>query len=292
MTEFTGINLAELPFPGAVESLDFETIFSAMLADLQARDANFSALVESDPAYKILEVAAYRELLVRQRVNDGIKAVMLAYSTGSNLDQLGALFGVVRQTVTPEDNSTIPPTPAVMESDDRFRSRVQISLEGFSTAGPVGAYVFHTLDASPNVKDVSVVSPAPGVVDVYILSTDGDGTASDDLLNTVDARLNADEIRPLTDQVTIKRPTITSFNITATLHFSDGPDSQIVKDLATAAINQFIEDHKQIGGVIAISGIMAGLHQAGVDRVELVEPTGDIVLSNTESAHCAAITIT
>jgi len=292
MTEFTGINLAELPFPGAVESLDFETIFSAMLADLQARDANFSALVESDPAYKILEVAAYRELLVRQRVNDGIKSVMLAYSTGSNLDQLGALFGVARQTVTQADDTTIPPTPAVMEADERFRSRLQISLEGFSTAGPVGAYVFHALDASPDVKDVSVVSPSPGEVDVYILSTDSDGVASDELLNTVDARLNADEIRPLTDQVTIKRPIVSNFTVQATLYFSDGPDSQIVRGLAEDAINQFIEDHKQIGGVIALSGIMAALHQAGVDRVELVAPTADIVLSNTESAHCAAITIT
>ena len=75
---FTAVDLSRLVAPTVVETLDFETIFAAMLADLQARDSAFSALVESDPAYKILEVAAYRELLIRQRVNDAGRAVMLA----------------------------------------------------------------------------------------------------------------------------------------------------------------------------------------------------------------------
>lgn len=64
---FTAVDLSQLPAPSVVETLDFETILQAMLDDLLARDPDFSALVESDPAYKILEVAAYRELLLRQR---------------------------------------------------------------------------------------------------------------------------------------------------------------------------------------------------------------------------------
>ncbi len=49
-------------------------------------------IVESDPAYKILEVAAYRELLLRQRVNDASKLYYWPNAKGSDLDHLAALF--------------------------------------------------------------------------------------------------------------------------------------------------------------------------------------------------------
>ncbi|TAE85068.1 MAG: baseplate assembly protein, partial [Verrucomicrobia bacterium] len=213
MSTFTQIDLSTLPAPNVIEELSFESIFSAMLADLQARDPAFSALVESDPAYKILEVAAYRELLVRQRVNDAARAVMLAYATGADLDQLGALLGVARFELEPADNEAVPPVPAVMESDTEFRRRIQLSLEGFSVAGPRGAYIFHGLSADPNVLDISATSPDPGEVVITVLSRLGNGSASNDLLDAVEARLNADEIRPLTDLVTVQSASIVNFHV-------------------------------------------------------------------------------
>src|SRR5574343_704490 len=105
------INLELLPFPGIVEVLDFEEIRDAMLTDLQARDPAFSAILPSDPAYKVIEVCAYREVLIRQRVNDATQGVMLAYATGSDLDQIGANFEVLRLEVDPGDPEAVPPVP-------------------------------------------------------------------------------------------------------------------------------------------------------------------------------------
>jgi phage-related baseplate assembly protein len=218
MSAFTAIDLSQLQAPAVVEPLDFETIFAAMLADLQARDATFSALVESDPAYKILEVCAYRELLIRQRVNDASRAVMLAYATGTDLDQIGAIFGVARLVITPADPDAIPPVAAVMESDADFRRRIQLSLEGFSTAGPEGAYVFHALAADGDVLDVSATSPDPGEVLISVLSRTGDGAADSGLIAAVETALNAENVRPLTDLVTVQSATIVDFEIEATLH--------------------------------------------------------------------------
>jgi phage-related baseplate assembly protein len=96
LATFTPIDLSQLPAPNIVEPLSAETIFQAMLTDLQARDPSFTGLVESDPAYKILEVCAFRELLLRQRVNDAARGVMLAFALGTELDHIGALFGVTR----------------------------------------------------------------------------------------------------------------------------------------------------------------------------------------------------
>ncbi|MGL9759211.1 MAG: baseplate assembly protein, partial [Wolbachia sp.] len=60
-----------------VEKPNFEEIFLRMKEELVCRDETFSALVESDPAMKVLEVAAWRELLLRQRINEAVKGNLL-----------------------------------------------------------------------------------------------------------------------------------------------------------------------------------------------------------------------
>jgi len=292
MSAFTAIDLSQLQAPAVVEPLDFETIFAAMLADIQARDATFSALVESDPAYKILEVCAYRELLIRQRVNDASRAVMLAYATGTDLDQIGAIFGVARLEITPADPDAIPPVAAVMESDADFRRRIQLSLEGFSTAGPEGAYVFHALAADGDVLDVSATSPDPGEVLISVLSRTGDGTADSGLIAAVETALNAETVRPLTDLVTVQSATIVDFEIEATLHTYPGPDQSVVLAAANAALDAYLASVRRVGLDVTLSGIYAALHQPGVQRVTLIEPTANVEVTNTEAAYCTARTVT
>lgn len=292
MSAFTQIDLSTLPAPDVIEELSFETIFAAMLADLQARDPVFDALLESDPAYKILEVAAYRELLVRQRVNDAARAVMLAYATGTDLDQLGALFGVERFVVVEADPEAVPPIAAVLESDTEFRRRIQLSLEGFSVAGPEGAYIFHSLSAHPDVLDVSATSPDPGEVLISVLSRVGNGQPTTTVLNAVNAALNDDAIRPLTDLVTVQAATKVDFAVTAALYTYPGPDSSVVLTAATAALNDYITSVRKVGFDITLSGIYAALHQPGVQRVSLTAPTANITINETSYGHCTAKTIT
>lgn len=93
------------------------------------------------------------------------------------------------------DDTTIPPTPAVMESDTDLRLRTQQAFEGLSVAGPVGAYEYHGRSADGRVADVSVASPSPACVTITVLSREGDGTASPELLAIVDKALNAEDVR-------------------------------------------------------------------------------------------------
>ena len=185
MSTFTAVDLSRLPAPAVVELLSYEQILAAMLADLRDRDPQFTALTESDPAFKLLQVCAYREMLVRQRCNEAARAVMLAYAIGTDLDHLGALLGVTRLQLDPGDPiNSIPPT---MESDTEFRRRIQLAPEGFSVAGPEGAYIFHALSADPDVLDASATSPTPGEVVVTVLSRQGDGAPSAPLVAAVEA---------------------------------------------------------------------------------------------------------
>ncbi|MGV5943123.1 baseplate assembly protein, partial [Escherichia coli] len=57
--------------------------------------------LESEPVTKLLQENAYRELLLRQRINEAAQAVMVAYAMGGDLDQIAANYNVKRLTVTP-----------------------------------------------------------------------------------------------------------------------------------------------------------------------------------------------
>lgn len=288
---YTKVDLSQLAPPNVVEALDFESILAAMLADLRARDATFSALLESDPAYKILEVAAFRELLIRQRVNDAAKAVMVAYATGADLDQIAANYDVPRLLITPADATTIPPTAAVYETDDEFRTRIILSLEGYTTAGSRGSYVFHALSASGDCKDVAVDSLTPGTVNVAVLSRTGTGAAPAGTIAAVVEALNADVVRPLCDNVVVSSAVVTSYNIAASLTVFPGTGHAEVLAAAMAAVEVYAADQHRLGRDITRSGIFAALHQPGVQNVTITSPSADIVIAWDHAPYCTGVDV-
>ena len=96
MTNDLPAELSRLPTPQLIEPLSFSAIFTALLTDFQHRYPDYSALLASDPAIKLIEVAAYRELLLRHRINEAARANLLAFAQTADLDHLGAFYGVTR----------------------------------------------------------------------------------------------------------------------------------------------------------------------------------------------------
>jgi phage-related baseplate assembly protein len=293
MSGFDAIDLAKLPAPAVVEALDYEAILAEMKADLVSRAPELAAVLalESEPMVKLLEVCAWRELLIRARVNDAARAVMLATATGADLDNLAALFGVERLIVDPGDPLATPPVPETRESDAVFRARAQLALEGFSTAGPVGAYTFHALSADAMVKDVYVDSPNPGEVRVTVLSHEGDGTPSAPVLAAVAAALNAQDVRPLCDLVNVQAATIVTYTLDAAIEVLDGPDPALVLAASLAAVTGYVDGAHALGRDITLSGLYAALHQPGVSRVTLTAPAAEVAVAATEAAFCASLAV-
>lgn len=291
-TTFTAVDLSRLPAPAVIEALSFETIRQAMLDELQARlgTAAFDALVESDPAIAVLEVAAFREFLLRGRVNDAARAVMPAFAVGADLDQLAALMSVTRLVLDAGDPAN--GIAAVLESDTDLRRRLVLAPEGYSVAGPEGAYIFHALSADPAVLDASATSPAPGEVLVTILSRTGDGEASPALVAAVDAYLSAETRRPMTDQVTVQSAAIVDFAVEAQLYTFAGPDAAIVLAHAQEGLARYLASSHRLGRDVTLSGLYAALHVEGVQRVALVHPTAELVLDRTQASWCTASSVT
>lgn len=286
----TTLDLSRLAAPVFVEQLTFETILSQMIAEVQARQPAFDATVDSDPAVKVLQVAAYREMLIRQAFQDGAVQMLVAYATGANLDHLGALVGVGRLVITAASDLT--GVAAVMESDDALRARIVLAPESFTSAGPELAYVSHAKGASGDVLDASAISPAPGKVLVSVLSRLGDGAASATLITAVDAIVSDNAIRPLGDDVTTASAQIVRFAVMASLVTFSGPDVSVVLDAARRALDAHIADNRKLGRTITRSGIIAALSSAGVHRVDLTSPVADVACGPTQAGWCFDVAIT
>ncbi|WP_224557169.1 baseplate assembly protein [Pectobacterium versatile] len=288
------IDLSQLPAPAVVEELDYEAIYTerkAVLLSLYPEDQRAAVArtltLESDPLVKLLQENAYRELLWRQRVNEAARAVMVAFAQGNDLDQLGANFSVSRLVITPADDSTLPPTPALMESDSDLRLRIQQAFEGLSVAGSVGAYQYHGRSADGRVADVSVISPSPASVTVSVLSREGDGSASPELVAIVAAALNGEDVRPVADRVTVQSAAIVPYEIAATLYLYRSPEAEPVRAAAEQKLKTYISAQHRLGRDIRRSAIYAALHVEGVQRVELTTPAADIVLTAAQASYCS-----
>ena len=243
------IDLSLLPSPDIIDALSYEDILAALKADTAARLPDLAELIEleSEPVTILLQTVAYRELLLRQRVNEAARGVMLAYAAGPDLDQIGANYGIPRLVVSPADPGAVPPVPAVMETDTDFRTRILLSLERFSTAGSRGSYEYHARTASASVQDALATSPGPGLVTVYVLALEGDGTASPELLATVAAALDLATVRPMTDQVNVLSASIVNYSVTAHLQVSNGPDAETIRQAALDACTAYVGTARRLG---------------------------------------------
>ncbi|MCP2231851.1 baseplate assembly protein [Erwinia aphidicola] len=293
------IDLSQLPAPDVVETLDYETLLAerkATLISLYPADQQEAVArtlsLESEPIVKLLQENAYREVILRQRINEAAEANMVAWASGADLDQLGANNGVVRLTLTAADDSAIPPVAAVMESDDDFRLRVASAFEGLSVAGPTGAYEFHAKSADGRVSDATAISPSPACVTVTVLSREGDGVAAAGLLSVVDAALNDENVRPVADRLTVQSAAIVNYSVDAVLYIYPGPEAEPVRAAAEAKLRAFVSAQRRLGRDIRQSALYAALHVEGVQRVQLNAPTQDVVLDKTQAGYCTGYTIT
>ncbi|QIH06532.1 MULTISPECIES: baseplate J/gp47 family protein [unclassified Pseudomonas] len=286
------LDLSALPAPQVLEALDFEALYQDKLATFrQHMGGNWSAALESDPVVKLLELAAYRDLQLRARVNDAAKALLLAHAQGSDLDQLAANVKLKRLVIRAADPQALPPTPEVKETDDALRERIQLAYEGLTTAGPRNSYILHARNASALVADASAESPSPACVTVTVLGLEGDGSVAAELLATVATALNDEDVRPLGDRVTVQSAQVLPYRVDAVLHMKGpGPESDAALVEAERRFKAWMNPRKRLGVEVARSAIDAQLHVAGVARVELLG-WQDMAPTPAQAAYCTGYSI-
>lgn len=259
------LDLSQLPAPTVVEALSFQAILAQMQTDLHERLPGYT-LLESDPATKVLEVAAYRELLLRARINDAARANLLAFAQGGDLDHLAAFFDVQRQSG---------------ETDERFKRRLQLRIAALAGNGTREGYVARAMAAHMAVIDAAVMQPSAGSVVVVIwLSTGVDATA---VLDAVKLAFSADDARPLGIKLYIALAQAKTIPVQARIYREASAPTDLVPRLKDALPAAFAA-RNWLGRDLPRSWISAQLHVAGVSRVELLAPTADVILAANEYA--------
>lgn len=280
MTRFAAFDLATLPYSGVVKTPDVEAIVSSMRDDLVTRFPAIAGVIdlESEPTRKLIEVFAYRETLLRARINDAARQRMLAFASGTNLDAIAAYYGVSRFE---------------SEDDDSLRRRTQLAPEAMPHGGTVGSYKFLALEAAfPDLKDVGVVSRGRGHVDVVLLGKTGQGSVSSDVIEKVRTKLLADDGAPVTDVVTVVSARIVPYSVAVMLHVALGQDPALVRANALDAIKAYVAERHCIGVTVAASGLWRAAHVANAERVEASAPVADVFVEPDQAAFCTGITVT
>lgn len=283
------VDLSALPAPRVIEELSFETILAEMKADLVVRFPSIEPVLqlESSVAMKVMEACAYRELILRARINDAARSLLLARAVGADLDHIAANFGVVRLVVTPATTLN----PAVMEDDERLRRRVLLAIEAYSVAGPADAYVFHALTAVPSLRDATAISPEPGKVVVTIMASGADPVPTAEALTTVAMALRADDVRPLTDNVSVLAPEVVDVSIAAGITVFPGPDGTIVVEQARAKLQAWLIENALLGRDLRLSAIYSRLHVDGVHSVSLQLPAADVIVGPRQIVRVTSVSV-
>ncbi|GHU21464.1 baseplate assembly protein [Alphaproteobacteria bacterium] len=267
------MNLSELQAPQIIEEMTFGEILQRMKETLISLDQEFSAYLESDPVIKLMEVAAYRELLLRSRINQAAKANLLAFATGSDLDNLAAFYGVERK-----EN----------ESNEDLRNRTQLKIVGWSSSGSKEAYEYHAINSDQRVKEAKADSPQPGLVRILILSRENGGAVSADLLEKVTAYMMREDIRMLTDTVEVVASNMIDVNVKAKITLTSSAPPDILDTIKASFVANFSKT-SGLGVSISQAWIISNLFLNGVKDVELITPADDVAVTEIECARLGVV---
>lgn len=316
-------DLAQLPAPSVLEQFDYESLLERRKQTLNALyplvfengqpalkpaeliqtetesywkiplngDAGLYYLdLESDPATRLLQADTYHEQYIRQRINEAALSTMPAYAKGSDLDHIGArkIYDTPRLIITPATDTT----PAVMESDEAYRRRLLLSVEGKARGGSPGWYLYHSLSAHGQVKDAYVYSPSPCKITIVVLQHDGIGTASGELIDTVYQYVTSRYKFPQGDRVTVISAEVLEYEASARLMLYPGPSSEAILNAIKAAWETYRAQSERIGHIIGQSAVNAALHQPGVYRALVDSPNLPMAVTRHQAPFCTKLTLT
>ena len=359
-----------LPIPNFINR-DATTIINEMVADYQSRTGR--VLEPAQVETLLINSFAYRELLLRNQIQDASLQNLVDYARFPMLDNLGVLVGVTRlpasvaQTtllltlVTGHGDIVIPqglrvsstdgravfeliedtivltgvdtisatfvaqtagklsndyaidtvnvildPQPYLAtasntditaggsdeETDDQLRDRIKLAPSAFSNAGSYKAYEFWAKSTSPSIIDVAVTNPIPGTVEIFPLMANLSATPIE-ILDAVEAVLNNEKIRPLTDTVIVTSPTAVDTEITIALVLYAGAVQTDILPIVNENLEAFRDGRRKLlGQDIVIDQIKALCMIDSVYKANVTVPSSDLVISETEFANITNITVT
>lgn len=190
-------------------------------------------------------------------------------------------------------NITVSEGGSDEETDDQLRERIRLAPNRFSNAGPVEAYKFFAASASPLIIDVAVPAQpeVPGTVRVYPL-IEGLTVTPPEIIEAVEAILNADRIRPLSDTVEVISPTAVDVAIIVNLTLYESAVQSDVVPIVESNLQAFKDGRRKLlGQDVVVSQIQALSVIDGVYDAVIASPVSNVVITEIQFANITSITV-
>lgn len=176
-----------------------------------------------------------------------------------------------------------------LEDDRSLAERAFLAPSGYSTAGPQDAYTFWARTCNTDIGSVRPVTPEPGAVTVYILMRDGN-LPGEEVIKGLTEFLQDDNVRPMTDRVTVSAPEVKDFEISFTYYIarSNQARAAAIQQQVDAAVRSFIVwQTSEIGRDLNPTELIRRVREAGAKRVILDAP-GFQAVRETQVAQLSA----
>lgn len=282
MSSFSLADLAALPTPEIIETLDYEAILAARKQQLVNRASAFGFNydtngLETEPGIILLQEAAFHEIVLRARGNEIARRPYLYYARGSEVDHLGAFY----------DTTRLPG-----EDDDRYKRRIILGIQGRSTGGTAPRYAAVAMGSSLRVADAFVytVPPSP-VVSIAIFATDNNGVADAGLLATVRAAISNPTVRMVNDTINVVSAVVQTVAVTADVWLLPSADESLVA-LLQANVPQQWAAEGGLGRDLTRSWLISRLMVSGVQRVAITSPVADVVVQPFTAVRISSLALT
>ena len=278
------IDLSRLPAPEAIEALDFETLLAAFKArfvtawnSARAKDASLPVYdtidLETDSANIAGQAWSWLRLLDRQRVNDGLKALLAVLASKGNLDTVVAGKNVQRQVIIPATGEAA----AVMEGDVALLRRYLLAFDLPSSAA-AGRYLYDAWTAWPQSADKTLglwdarvngraVHGRRGDTDVVLIGPGGRLLTSDELATIRSAVAHPDRT-PEAVGLSVMSASRQEYQVALTVEVaSSGPSPALLKAEAEKRVLAAATDRIAINGEIPAALLSGAAYGSGIVKV-------------------------
>lgn len=172
------------------------------------------------------------------------------------------------------ENTTVSDDGTDASTDDEYYELMRSSLDGYSCAGARGGYYFFARKVSSEIADVVPNMPDAGEVNIYVLMEDGT-LASETMKAAVLAACSAEEVRPLTDHVSVEDAQTVTYNIDFTYYIPTNSTKSATE--IEADVNKAVESYKawqcaRFGRDINPDKLREYVLAAGAKRLVLTSP--------------------
>lgn len=212
----------------------------------------------------------FNDDFVLDGVTENVSAVLVSQETGEAANSAPYMEELTLLNPIPEIISVMVDTYAGggrdRETDEAYRERIRTYILNGVTTGPEKQYETAAIAADDDILDAKAVKgDDPGDVNIYLIIKDGSTISF--IAPRVLRALNDDEVRPLTDNLSVMAADDVEYTLNVTYSY-DGSDTKRLAIAAAVAEYQKWQDNK-IGRAFNPNKLISMMYVAGAENVAI-----------------------